>query len=66
MELFIPEGSNTDKFYQLDLEYFKTGFDVNIIVENPNLDYSSEETQLQLQDFYNKLETSYNGSQDWF
>ena len=44
MDLFIPKGSNTYKYYEMDLEYFKSGFDVDIVVENPNIDYSSEET----------------------
>ena len=46
MFLFIPKGSATEKFFEMDLSHFKTGFDVNIMVENPNLDFSSEENQL--------------------
>lgn len=48
------------------MEYFKTGFDVDIIVENSDIDYSSEETQTKILDFYDKVQRSYLGSQDWF
>ena len=44
MELFIPKGTDTHKYYEMDMRYFKTGFDVEIIVENPYIDYSSEES----------------------
>ena len=43
MELFIPAGSYTDKYLQMDLRTFETGFNVNIVVENPEIDFSSEE-----------------------
>ena len=43
MELFVPAGSLTDKYLQMDLRTFKTGFNVDVIVENPDVDYSSEE-----------------------
>lgn len=44
MELFIPEDSNTDKFYQMDMKYFKSGFVVETIVNNEDVDYSTEES----------------------
>ena len=44
MELFIPEDSYTEKFYQMDMKYFQTGFDMETIVENPDVDFSSEES----------------------
>ena len=43
MFLFIPKDSPTEKFIEMDLSHFKTGFDVTTMVENPNLDFSSEE-----------------------
>ena len=45
MEFFIPKGSLTDKFFKQDLLYFQTGISVTTIVENLELDFSSEETQ---------------------
>jgi len=42
MELFIPVDSYTDKFYQMDMQYFKTGFDMETIMENENVDFASE------------------------
>ena len=43
MELFIPADSYTDKYFQMDLRTFKTGTNVNIVIENPDVDFSSEE-----------------------
>ena len=43
MSLFIPTGSPTQKFYNMDLASFRTGFDIATMVENPELDYSTEE-----------------------
>ena len=45
MELFIPVDSSTEHYYLMDMKYFKTGFDTDIILENPNMDYTSEEVQ---------------------
>ena len=45
IDFFIPPGSNTDRFYQLDKEYFQTGFKTAIMVDNPLLDYASEDVQ---------------------
>ena len=42
MELFIPVDSYTDKFYQMDMKYFQTGFDMETIIENGDIDFSSE------------------------
>ena len=44
MELFIPEDSNTDKFFKMDMKYFKTGFEVETVIENAEVDYSTEES----------------------
>ena len=46
MSLFIPKGSPTEKFYQMDLRSFQTGFDVALVVNNQDIDYSTEESQL--------------------
>ena len=43
MSLFIPTGSPTQKYYDMDLASFRTGFDIATMVENPELDYSTEE-----------------------
>lgn len=39
----------------MDMKYFKTGFDIETIVDNPHIDYSSEESQYTLMGFYDKL-----------
>ena len=59
MEFFIPKGSLTDMFHKLDLEYFQTGIRVTTVVGNTDLDYSSEESQYKMLDFYDKLDRSY-------
>ena len=43
----------------MDLAHFRSGFDVDLVVDNPDIDYSSEETQLQLLDYFDKLQRSY-------
>ena len=66
VEYFIPEGTHTYDYFQMDLEYFQTGFFVKTVVDNPNIDYSSEATQLQLLDFYDKLQRNYLCEENWF
>jgi len=66
MELFIPEDSNTDKFYQMDMKYFKTGFEVETIIHNPDVDYSTEESQYKLLGLYDSLQRCYLCEQQWF
>jgi hypothetical protein len=48
------------------MKYFQTGFDTEIIVENPDVDFSSEETQYTLLEFYDKLQRSYLNSEVWY
>ena len=45
MELFIPEGSNTEKYIALQNLYYKTGFMTRLYVESEEYDYSLPETQ---------------------
>ena len=42
---FIPPGSGVEKYYNFDVEYFSTGFNVDIVVINEDIDYSSESIQ---------------------
>ena len=42
---FIPPGSDLEKFQEFDIEYFKTGFNVEIMAVDPDIDYASEATQ---------------------
>ena len=60
-EYFIPPGTTPDKYFQLDKKYFNAGTSATIYIENddPPLDYSLPEVQLQLQDFQDKLQRSY-------
>ena len=41
---FIPPGSDTEKFYDFDSRYFRTGFDSYVITINEEIDYTLEET----------------------
>ena len=50
----------------MDLAHFRSGFDVDLVVDNPNIDYSSEETQLQMLDYFDKLQRSYLAEQVWY
>lgn len=49
----------------MDQRSFKTGFDVALVVNNPELDFSTEESQLKILDFYDKVQRSYLGKEDW-
>ena len=42
VEYFIPEGTHTFDYFDMDLKYFQTGFFISTVVDNPNIDYSSE------------------------
>lgn len=66
MKLFIPKGSNTEKYLDLDYQYYDTGFKTRIHVDNSDLDYSSEETQYKLLEFYDKLKRCYLCDERWF
>ena len=48
------------------MDYFQTGFFVDIMIENPDIDYSTIESQYTMLDFYDKLERAYLGTRDWF
>ena len=67
-EYFIPPGSVPDKYFTLDRKYFNSGTSATVYIENddPPLDYSLPEVQLQLQDFYDKLQRSYLCEEDWW
>ena len=42
---FIPPGSDVEKFFHFDLDYYRTGFSVEIININDEIDYTSEVVQ---------------------
>lgn len=50
----------------MDLKYFQTGIEVFEMVRNPDLDYSSEEIQYHLLDYYDKLHRSFLCDDTWF
>ena len=55
LEYFIPAESSVEKFFDLDLKYFESGFTVQLYVYNSHVDYSSTETQYRMLDFYDKI-----------
>ena len=66
LEYFIPAKSSVDKFFDLDLRYFESGFTVQLFVYNSEVDYSSSETQYQMLDFYDKIQRNYLCEHDYF
>ena len=36
-----------------------------LVVNNPDIDFSSEASQLKILDFYDKVQRSYLGKEDW-
>lgn len=67
-DYFIPPGSVPDKYFTLDRKYFQTGNSGTVYIENddPIIDYSQRDVQLQLQDFQDKLQRSYLSNEQWF
>ena len=59
MEYYIPIGSLLLDYLKLDIEYFQTGFEFDVDSYVVDVDLSSEETQLQMIDFYDKVKRSY-------
>ena len=47
-EWLIGEDAYVFDFYALNEEYFKLGYQTTLYVDDPDLDYSSKEIQLQL------------------
>ena len=52
---FIPPGSDLEKFREFDIEYFQTGFNIEVMTIDPDIDFTSEETQYKLIEFWDKL-----------
>ena len=59
MEYYIPIGSLLLDYLKLDIEYFQTGFEFDVDSYVVDVDLSSEETQLQMIDYYDKVKRSY-------
>ena len=66
LEYFIPSKSSVDKFFDLDLEYFESGFTVQLYVYNSDVDYASAETQYRMLDFYDKIQRNYLCENEYF
>jgi len=64
-DLFIPDGSPTDEYYQMAKKYYEVEGSPRFIVNNPELDFASEEVQYHLLDYYDKLQRCYLCDQDW-
>ena len=43
VDYFIAEGSLIYNYFQLNNEYFQSGFQATIYVDSPDVDYASEE-----------------------
>ena len=55
VDYFIGENAYVYDFFQFNEKYFKTGFSTSLYVDNPDIDYTSRETQLQLLAFEDNL-----------
>ena len=67
-EFFIPAGTYTGDYLIKDILYYKSGFKVEYIVNNTELqvDFESEETQYQMLQFFDYLDRCYLCTQSWF
>jgi len=43
LEFFIPKGTLTESYFKTDIEYFQTGNNIQTIVDNPDIDFASED-----------------------
>ena len=66
VEYFIGEDSYIYDYYQLNDKYFQSGFPTTIFVDDPSIDYTSIETQLQFLEFEDKLLRCYGCREQWF
>ena len=64
-DFFIPKGSLTEDYSKLLKKYYDIGGNPFIVVYNDKLDYSSEDLQLSLIEFYDKLERCYLCEEQW-
>ena len=55
VDYFIGEDSYIYNYYQLNEEYFQSGFPTTLFVDDPSIDYTSIETQLKILEFNDKL-----------
>ena len=63
---FIPPGSDVEKFFNFDLDHYRTGFNIDILNVNEEIDYTSEAVQYQIIDFWDKLKRCYLCDESWF
>ena len=66
VEYFIPNGSEAEKYLELDKEYFATGFEATVYMDNADFDHASARGQYTMLDFFDKLERSYLCDESWF
>jgi hypothetical protein len=43
LEFFFPRGTLTESYFNMDIEYFQTGNNIQTIVDNPDIDFASED-----------------------
>ena len=66
MEFFIKPGSYVYEALKYNKQYFEAGFAPNFYVTNPELDFTTKESQLKLIEFNELLGRCYACSENWF
>ena len=64
-EFFIPKGTATEKYLGLVKKYYDYGGWPKFMIINYDIDFSSEEVQYQLLDWYDKIQRCYLCDQKW-
>ena len=59
MEYYIPIGSFLLDYIELDIKHFQTGISLSIDSYVVDVDMASEENQLKMLDFNDKIKRSY-------
>ena len=66
LELFLVPGEPITNYAKLAAKHFETGFSFHIYHKLDTLDVASEEVQLKIIDFEDKIGRCYLCSENWF
>ena len=65
MDFFLPKGTNTATFWEIDDKYFQSGIDAAIFSDNSDIDISEESNQYVILDHFDKLQRGYLCEKAW-
>ena len=66
LEFFLIPDEPVTKFIDLNAQHFQDAYDIGIYNAVETVDLASEEVQLKIIDFYDKIERCYLCYENWF